>query len=89
MKINQLGLILMILLVIYMGGKQIALNRILNTCNSELSKSDTLLLNTTEKYLYSLRLNYLYDSISSEYKSGRELKEKCKECLEITTILNN
>jgi len=89
MKTIQLGLILMILLVIYMGGKQIALNRILKTSNSELSKSDTLLLNTTEKYLYSLRLNYLYDSISNEYKSSRELKEKCKECLEITTILNN
>ena len=42
----------------------------------------------TEKYLLSLRLNYLYDSIANEYQSSRRGKENCKECLIITTKLN-
>ena len=50
--------------------------------------NDSLLINTTEKYLLSLRLNYLYDSIANEYQSSRRAKENCKECLIITTKLN-
>ena len=86
-KIIPLGLFLTILVII--TAYQTIDNINLKSEYKAITKTnDSLLINTTEKYLLSLRLNYLYDSISNEHQSSRRAKEKCKECLIITTKIN-
>jgi len=86
-KIIPLGLFLTILVLI--TAYQTIDNINLKSEYKAITKTnDSLLINTTEKYLLSLRLNYLYDSIANEYQSSREAKENCKECLIITTKIN-
>lgn len=88
MRTTELGLILMIFLVIFLGGRYIHFR----ASNQLKDASNVILLNkldsATEHSKTCLKLIYKLDSIADNYQSSRNAKQNCKECLDLAQKLN-
>jgi len=88
MKINQLGLILMVLLVIYMGGKQVALNQHILHLTNLKNESDSLYQWQSERLLNYTLMSLELNNECDKFQSSRNSKAKNKTISELIDKLN-